>query len=235
MTHPVYVVRHGQSEWNVRRLTQGQTTHPALTDIGRSQATTAAGLIAADLAGLGVAAERLISSDLTRAMETAKVIGRWLELTVESDPRLREQHLGELEGRSYEETWAAAETFDWSDPTQPIAGGESLMDVYERMAAVLEEVDPTSVTVLVSHGDAIRAMIAYLNGAKPHKSNWIDVPNGAVARVDGAITWLGTAPIRQPHAVPGQDLLMPRGNMITLAPPSFTGVTLAGTDQAMPT
>jgi probable phosphoglycerate mutase len=137
VTHPVYVVRHGQSEWNVRRLTQGQTAHPPLTAVGRSQSSAAAGLIAADIGALGLAADRLISSDLTRAIETAEVIGHRLELTVESDPRLRERHLGELEGRSYEETWAAAESFDWSDPTQPIAGGESLMDVYERMAAVL--------------------------------------------------------------------------------------------------
>ncbi len=76
MPHPVHLVRHGQSQWNVRRL----------------------------------------------------------QLTPESDSRLREQHLGDLEGRTYEETWAAAETFDWSDPTQPIGGGESLMDGYDRMS-----------------------------------------------------------------------------------------------------
>ena len=190
MTHPVYVVRHGQSEWNVRRLTQGQTAHPPLTAVGRSQSTVAAELIAADLGARGLAADRLISSDLTRAIETAEVIAHRLELTVESDPRLREQHLGQLEGCSYEETWAAAESFDWSDPRKPIAGGESLMDVYERMAAVLEEVDSTSVTILVSHGDAIRSAIAYLRDALPHESEWVDVANGAVARVDGTITWL---------------------------------------------
>lgn len=191
MPHPVYLVRHGQSQWNVRRLTQGQTLHPPLTDLGRSQSAAAAELIAADLDDLGLTAQRLVSSDLTRAAETAAVIGRRLQLPVESDPRLREQHLGDLEGRSYEETWAAAETFDWSDPTRPIAGGESLIDVYDRMAAILEEVEPAGVSILVSHGDAIRAIVAYLNGVKPHESDWVEVPNGAVARVDGTVTWLG--------------------------------------------
>lgn len=193
MTHPVYVVRHGQSEWNVRRRTQGQTAHPPLTELGRLQSAAAAELIAADLQDLGLAVERLVSSDLTRAKETAAVIGRRLSLPVESDPRLREQHLGELQGRSYDETWTAAEAFDWSDPTRPIAGGESLMDVYERMGAVLEDLSPTGVSILVSHGDAIRAAVAYLNGVKPHESDWVEVPNGAVARVDGTITWLGTS------------------------------------------
>lgn len=191
MPHPVYLVRHGQSQWNVRRLTQGQTAHPPLTDLGRSQSAAAAELIAADLARLGLAADRLVSSDLIRATETAAVIGRRLQLPVDSDPRLREQHLGELEGRTYEETWAAAETFDWSDPTRPIVGGESLMDVYDRMAAVLDDVHPTSVSILVSHGDAIRAAVAYINGVKPHESDWVEVANGAVARVGGCLTWLG--------------------------------------------
>ena len=53
VTHPVYVVRHGQSEWNVRRLTQGQTPHPPLTELGRRQSAAAAALIAADLQDLG--------------------------------------------------------------------------------------------------------------------------------------------------------------------------------------
>jgi probable phosphoglycerate mutase len=191
MPHPVYLVRHGQSQWNVRRLTQGQTAHPPLTELGRTQSAAAAELIRADLEGLGLAAERLVTSDLARAAETAALIGRRLHLTPEPDPRLREQHLGDLEGRTYEETWAAAETFDWSDPTQPIPGGESLMEVCDRMAAVLEELDPNSVAVLVSHGDAIRSAVASLQGMKPHEAPWVDVANGAVARIDDDLRWLG--------------------------------------------
>jgi hypothetical protein len=37
VTHPVYLVRHGQSEWNVLRSTQGQTSHPRLTSLGSSR------------------------------------------------------------------------------------------------------------------------------------------------------------------------------------------------------
>lgn len=191
MPFRVYLVRHGQSQWNARRLTQGQTAHPPLTDLGRSQSAAAAKLIAADLEGLGLTPKRLLSSDLARAAQTAAIIGHQLQLTPEPDPRLREQHLGDLEGRTYEETWAAAETFDWSDPTQPIAGGESLTQVYERMAAVLDELDPNSVSVLVSHGDAIRSAVAYLQGKKPDEAPWIDVANGAVARIDDELTWPG--------------------------------------------
>ena len=191
MPHPVYLVRHGQSEWNVLRLTQGQTPHPSLTMLGRAQAASAARLIAADLATAGQAVRRIVTSDLVRAAETAEILGESLGAPVSLDVRLREQDLGDLEGRGYEETWAAAEEIDWSDPTVPIAGGESLMAVYDRMAAALADIPPAEVTVLVSHGDAIRAAIALLKGLKPHESEWVEVPNGAVTRIDGEVAWLG--------------------------------------------
>jgi probable phosphoglycerate mutase len=58
------------------------------------------------------------------------------------------------------------------------------------MAAALDDVDPAAVTVLVSHGDAIRTTIAYLHGVKPHGSEWVEVANGSVTRVGDAVTWL---------------------------------------------
>ncbi|WP_442940289.1 hypothetical protein [Nocardioides sp. B-3] len=45
---------------------------------------------------------------------------------------MREQHLGSLEGRAYEETRAEAEQHDWSDPELPMAGGESVGAVRRR-------------------------------------------------------------------------------------------------------
>ena len=71
MRQPVYLVRHGQSEWNVLRLTQGQTMPPPLTALGRSQAASAAEILADELVGTA----RLLTSDLTRAVETARIIG----------------------------------------------------------------------------------------------------------------------------------------------------------------
>lgn len=189
VTHPVYLVRHGESEWNVLRVTQGQIGHPRLTARGREQAAAAATLIAADLAGRPV--DRIVTSDLVRAVETAQILAHRFGTAPVCDARLREQHLGRLEGRPYEESFAAAEAIDWSDPTLPIAGGESLMEVYERLGAVLDEVDPDEVTILVSHGDSIRSALAYLSGIRPNEADWVVVDNGAVVRIDGQVTWLG--------------------------------------------
>ncbi|WP_310961171.1 histidine phosphatase family protein [Nocardioides terrisoli] len=188
MPDPFYLTRHGQSEWNVLRLTQGQTSHPRLTDLGREQAVLAALRIKRDLGGAAVS--RILTSDLVRAVETAQIIATIAGGAVEADPRLREQALGALEGKTYDETWAAAEAHEWSDPTLPVAGGESPADVRDRMAAALAEVPRRGPTVLVSHGDAIRAAVGHLRGEPAHRTTWVEVPNGAVARVDTAVTWL---------------------------------------------
>ncbi|WP_165807153.1 histidine phosphatase family protein [Nocardioides currus] len=187
MRAPVYLVRHGQSEWNVLRLTQGQTDHPRLTDLGRAQAEAAASVLAADLAD-GEA--RLVTSDLLRALETARTIGDRLGVEPVLDFRLREQHLGSLEGLRYEESWAHAELHDWTDPELPMAGGESVAAVRRRLAEVLDAVDPAVPTVLVSHGDAIRAAIALLLDQPVTDVPWVEVANGSVARWDGELAWL---------------------------------------------
>ncbi len=121
----LYLVRHGQSEWNVARLTQGQIVHPRLTELGREQARAAAARIASDVANHGVAVRRIVTSDLVRAVETADILVMELGAEVVCDPCLREQGLGLLEGRSYDETWAAVHRHDWSDPSLSLTGGGS--------------------------------------------------------------------------------------------------------------
>jgi 2,3-bisphosphoglycerate-dependent phosphoglycerate mutase len=187
---PVYLVRHGQSTWNVLRLTQGQTRHPPLTVDGRRQATAAAEVIASDVEASGRSVDRILTSDLVRAVQTADVLAERLGAAVALEPRLREQHLGTLEGRGYAETWAHAEQHDWSDPSLPVADGESVLDVHARMAGVIADRDVRELTVLVSHGVAIRAAIAHLTGTPPHDTPWVDVANGSVARLTDEIAWL---------------------------------------------
>lgn len=185
-----YLVRHGQSEWNLLELTQGQTMSPPLTALGREQARSAAACIRADIGPSG-RVDVVRTSDLVRARETAEILAAELGGTLVLDSRLREQHLGSLQGRSYAETWAAADQHTWSDPHLPVAGGESPHQLRARIAEVIDAVDPATVTVLVSHGDAIRAAVAHVVGVAPHEAPWVDVPNGAVARVAaGALRWL---------------------------------------------
>lgn len=109
VTQPVLLIRHGESEWNVARRTQGQTRHPRLTAQGREQASRAADLTARVLAERGAGGIRVVSSDLVRARQTADVVAERLGAPVREDQRLREMALGSLEGLGYQETWGAGE------------------------------------------------------------------------------------------------------------------------------
>ena len=87
----IYLVRHGETAWNQDKRYQGQTDIP-LTEKGREQAQRAAERLA------GVGASFLISSDLSRALDTAAVIGQRLGLSVISCPLWRERNYGRWGG-----------------------------------------------------------------------------------------------------------------------------------------
>ncbi|MGN0065256.1 MAG: histidine phosphatase family protein [Nocardioides sp.] len=193
MSAPVLLVRHGESEWNVARRTQGQTPHPALTLLGREQAAQAAKVVAAALTdGHPV---RVVSSDLVRARQTAEAVASVLGVDVELDERLREMALGDLEGCSYEETWRRGEEHDWSDPDLGVGRGESPREVHDRMAAAVADAlavaGAGTAVVLVTHGDALRHAANALAGHGPLDGEWLEVPNGAVFAVGAPVVRLG--------------------------------------------
>src|SRR3954454_24984017 len=90
----IVLVRHGETKWNVEQRIQGQGDSP-LTETGIEQAR---------LIGRRLAREhfdRLIASDLGRALQTAAEIGQLTGHAVDPDARLRERHFGEGEGLTY--------------------------------------------------------------------------------------------------------------------------------------
>lgn len=183
---PLYLVRHGESEWNAQRLIQGQTHHPALTARGREQALAAAMSIRDDLSGPGLAVAVVTSSDLVRAVQTAGILGAVLGGTLRTDPRLREQHLGSWQGLSAEQAGVGE-----ASTSVGFTGGESGQDVRARMSEVIEALDRSVVQVLVSHGRAIRQAVGHATGVAEPQARGITVRNGAVARwSQGRIDWL---------------------------------------------
>ncbi len=85
------LIRHGQTQWNHEGRWQGQAD-PSLNAFGRAQAQRTA----LELRSAGL--NRLYSSDLRRALETATIIGAELGLAVHADARLREINLGRWQG-----------------------------------------------------------------------------------------------------------------------------------------
>lgn len=156
----VYIVRHGESVWNLEHRLQGGQD-PALSDAGYRQA----GRVAEVLEGLGVAA--VYSSPLRRAAETARVVAGALRVPLHLHADLREICMGAWEGVPYREllarngeayrAWIAAP----ADRCPP--DGEPMAVFAERVRAALEEVRekyPGEDTVLVTHGVVARVLVA---------------------------------------------------------------------------
>lgn len=170
-------MRHGQSTWNVEGRVQGQTGHPPLTSLGREQARRAA----EELRGCGAA--RVLSSDLARAHETAEIIAQALALPLETTPLLREQALGGMEGKRYDELMALPTPEGQHDSEVRWGGGESLQDVMDRAREFLrllqtgEEQD----LVVVSHGETLRVLLTLLDGRTHREIDWdFPINNGEV-------------------------------------------------------
>jgi probable phosphoglycerate mutase len=158
MSRRVVCLRHGQTLWNVERRFQGHTDIP-LDETGVAQAARAAGLLAY------LRPDVIVSSDLQRALHTARALGGVTGLDVAVDKDLRERGGGEWEGLTREQisTGWPREFAAWEAP-----GGEEVADVAERVSAAVRRwaarLEPDGLLVVVSHGAAIRLGVAKLMG-----------------------------------------------------------------------
>jgi broad specificity phosphatase PhoE len=156
------LVRHGQSEANVRGLISGRAESP-LTEAGLAQAAS----LSASLAGAG----RLVTSPLGRARQTAAALG--LDLPVEVDDRWTEMDYGHYEGAAV----AAVPPEVWrrwrADPDFRPPGGETMAEVSLRVGRACEELFATpdagaragADVIVVSHVSPIKAAVAWCLGA----------------------------------------------------------------------
>jgi len=178
----LHLVRHGQSTWNLQHRVQGQQPEPELTDLGREQSVAAAAKL------VGTSAVALLTSDLTRAVQTAEIIGRAIGLVPVVTHLLREQALGSLEGLTTRQATAELAGVDLTDPGARYGGGESRNDVTARFRALLASPlvtghDPAGEIVMVSHGDTIRIAVADLLGEDLMTAPWRQIGNGSVTTI----------------------------------------------------
>jgi broad specificity phosphatase PhoE len=179
----VLLARHGQTNDNLEPFRfQGFTDTP-LNDTGRRQA--------AELAQRVVprAFVSLWSSDLSRARETAKIVGARINLAVRLDPRLREANRGRWEGRRFvdiereePERYAA-----WreSPATFRFPGGESLRDQLQRVMASLADVRRAGElpALVVCHGGSIRVALCAQDPRGLEVFHRFEIPNVALVQL----------------------------------------------------
>lgn len=158
----LYIIRHGETDWNAQGLWQGHTDVP-LNAAGHEQAQR----LATHLAHSGVHLDAIYSSDLLRAWETAQPIGESLGVDLRAMPALREIDLGSWSGMTREQVIAQdAETLDRisSGEDLPRGGGERLAELHQRVVAAAEQAaaeHPGGAVALVTHGGPVRALLMH--------------------------------------------------------------------------
>lgn len=151
MATTIFLVRHGETDWNRERRVQGHADRP-LNEVGREQAAA----LAAELAGESI--DAVYASDLVRARDTALAVASALGLEVVPHAGLREKHFGTWEGlldHEVLERYPQAATGPWGD-------GETTGQLAERVLAALHEIaarHPGETVLAVSHGGPLRAVL----------------------------------------------------------------------------
>ena len=185
----IYLVRHGETEFNRERRLQGHVDS-ALTEKGLAQARAVGEL----LAGLTAPDDgwRIVSSPLGRARRTAEIIAHRLGAADgELEPRLIELSWGAWDGRLRDDLAAAyPDTFGRTNWAFHAPTGETYEQMCARLQAWLAELppEPGRRIIAVSHGVTGRVLRGLYAGLPPDEVVTQDVPQDAVFRLaDGAI------------------------------------------------
>jgi broad specificity phosphatase PhoE len=150
------IIRHGETAWNRERRVMGDADIP-LTDEGRRQCEAAAGVLRT------LQIDRVVSSPLVRAMESAELIAGVLGIPVDTDPDVSEVRFGHWQGKTYDDVKDDPDFIHFfKDPaSNPTPGGETITDVQRRGLAAFDRADPEQRTLFVSHGDIIRSTLCH--------------------------------------------------------------------------
>ncbi len=189
----LYLIRHGQTDWNRDARYQGQRDIP-LNDIGRAQARRQGDALKARLPGIADA--DFVSSPLGRAVETMRLMRAALGLDIDgyrTDATIRELSYGHWEGELASELSAkdpdgvaakASDPFGWQ-PT----GGESYAELQARIAIWIEGLERD--TVAVTHGGVSRVARGAVLGTDPGLVPFLEVPQDKILVLrDGVMNWL---------------------------------------------
>jgi len=179
----VFLIRHGETDWNVARRYQGQTD----TDLNANGQAQAQKLITV-LAGQPF--DHIYSSDLKRVMQTATYAGI-PEADIIQDPRLREIHFGKFEGLTHAEV---AEQYPddlamWEDDRENnIHGGEKMSEVITRVQSFYEHLrddfNDGERMLCFAHGGTIAIFLSVAMGVDPHKWWQFLVENTGITEVN---------------------------------------------------
>ena len=179
----IWLARHGETDDNREPIRFQGFRDTTLNDTGRRQAAE----LAESVAGEGIAA--LWSSDLSRARETAEIVGERIGHEPQLDPRLREANRGRWEGHLFvdverEEPELFAEWMRAGESFR-FPGGESLREQMDRVSAALLDIHTRGAlpALVVCHGGSIRVVLCSRDPRGLNAFHQFKVPNVAVIRL----------------------------------------------------
>ena len=161
-TYILTLLRHGESQGNADGIWQGHYDSP-LTDLGRSQARALATRWKTERRAF----DAIITSPLSRAYETARIIADEMEYAVEADQILMERDNGALSGTSRSERMTSLLPNNIYEPLGET--GESAVEVHQRGSDALQRIvaRPPGFYLIVSHGGLLNNMMLALLGMSP--------------------------------------------------------------------
>lgn len=190
----IYIVRHGQTDWNAAKRIQGQTD-TQMTALGRQQAErngrTLAGLLPNPVEF------DFVASPLSRARETMKILREALGLAVDdfaTDDRLKEINHGEFVGESWDSLRAKGRGQEldarMADPWHfTPAGGESYKALSARVLECFNSLETDS--VVAAHGGIQRVIRGHVENLPKEQIPSLPVPQDKIMAVEyGKIDWI---------------------------------------------
>lgn len=181
----IYIVRHGETEWNVAKRIQGHTDSP-LTDVGIKQAKEVGELLR------DVQFDAIFSSDSLRAKRTAEIMQLERKLAVVTTEILRERYFGTFEGKHVDTIKEFDEIFDSLDEAEKASytfspDMESDNDVTQRFLMFLREIAVRyagKTLLVVTHGGVLRSFLIRIGFGTYDELPWGTIKNTAYIKLE---------------------------------------------------
>ena len=173
----VYLVRHGETEWNRRGLLQGQL-NSSLTSEGILNTEA----FREEITELNP--DVIYSSDQERALRTVKILTRDLQREINLHSGLQEMNFGVFQGHSWDDIESNMKDiyhlYREDDPDYIIPGGESHNQFHRRVTSALQQIAGENIgkkILIISHGGAINKMLCFAENMAPSGNRYFHTEN----------------------------------------------------------
>ncbi len=177
----IYVIRHGETDFNKFHKMQGRGIDASLNKKGKKQAETVADFMR------GVSVDRIITSSMKRAKESVLKLSEQQKIPIESYSELDEMNFGDLEGKPFEEVRHDLKYLheSWSNGLLdiPTPNGETPIEVFNRANSKAIEIIKSAkeeVLVFMIHGRLIRILVSEWLGLGLKNMHKVEHQNGAI-------------------------------------------------------